>query len=193
MLACAIVAAAGAAFACGGDDESTDGEGPGAATPTDGNGDGGGGDELSLEEYFQQVDGIFERSDREIDALNDELSEATTLSTTVEEGVTAIDDFLTESIQVLSDAVDDLEALDAPEDVREQHTAFVSAVRDGIDQTEALQDDLQGVETEAELEELATQFGEDVTATEQEADAACMELQQIADSNDIVLDLNCEN
>jgi hypothetical protein len=155
--------------------------------------DGGpaGGEELSLEEYFTEVDGIFERSDQEIDALNDELSEATTQSTRVEEGVAAIDDFLTESIQVLSDAVDDLEALKEPEEVREQHTAFIAAVRDGIDQTEALQTDLQGVETEADLEQLATQFAEEVTSTEQEADAACTELQQIADSNDIGVDLNC--
>ena len=195
LIALAVPVAAAAMFlACGGDDEPADGDSPGTATAVggDGDGNGGGGDELTLEEYFSEVDGIFERTDQEIDALNEELSEATTASTTVAEGVTAISDFLRQSIQVLSDAADDLEALNEPEDVREQHDAFLSAVRDGIGQTETLEADLQGVDTDAELEELTTQFAEDVTATEQEADAACTALEQIAASNDIVVDLNCQ-
>jgi hypothetical protein len=194
ILLCVLSVTAGLFVACGGDDEPADGDTPAAETPDGGNGDGGGGgDELSLEEYFQRTDTVFARSDQEIDALNAELEEALGPETTVEEGIAAIESFLTDSLRVLSDAADDLEALNAPEEVKEQHEVFVGAVRDASGQSEAFLEGLRGVDTEAELEQLVTEFDEETTRTQQEADAACLELQQIADDNGISVDLNCED
>ena len=189
----ALVCAAGLVLlvtACGGDDEPTDGDTTGAESPADGNGDG---DELSLEEYFQRIDAIFERSDEEIDALNTELTEATGPGVGLEDGITAIDDFLSESVTVLTDAVNEMEALNEPSEVSDAQADFTAAIRDATDQAETFQEDLQGVTTEEELEELVSQFDQETTQTTQEADAACLELQGIADDNSIIVDLNCED
>jgi chromosome segregation ATPase len=191
-----IVAAClgGFVIACGGgDDESSDSGSPAAQTPTDADGAPNGRDELSLEEYFEQVDVIFERCDQEIDDLNTELETTIDEATTVEDQVQALDDFLSQSVDILSGAAEDIEAIEPPDEVQDPHDAFIAAVRDGIESTEGLRDDLEGASGEAEVNRVIEQFTEEITRIQQEADTACLDLQQIADSNNIVVDLNCED
>ena len=47
--------------------------------------------------------------------------------------------------------------------------------------------------TEAEFGEVTTQFAEDVGRSGRDANEACLDLQSIADSNSVVVDLNCED
>jgi chromosome segregation ATPase len=185
---------AGFVIACGGgDDESSDSGSPGAQTPADGDGAADGGDEPSLEEYFEQVDTIFESSDQEIDDLNTELETAIDEATTVEDQVQALDDFLSQSVDILSGAVEDIEAIEPPDEAQDPHDAFIAAVRGGIESTEGLRDDLEGASGEAEVNTVIEEFAEEITQIQQVADSACLDLQQIADSNNIVVDLNCED
>lgn len=160
------------------------------ATATDSN---GGDVELSLGEYFQRIDGIFERNDRELDDLNAQLQTASEAADTLEQEVEAMEAFARGATDVLSRSLSEIDGIDEPAEVDEAHKAFVSAIGDALTATERLQDDLDAVQAAEELELLSTQFSESSSVIQQAADAACNELQAVADGNGIEADLNCED
>jgi hypothetical protein len=191
MIAGLLITVAVLVAACGNGDEN--GGGPvngGEATADGGSGNGG---ELSLEEYFQEIDEIFNVSDEEIDGLDTELDTAIDEAATFDEQIQAFDGFLDQSIDILSGAAEDMEALETPSEVAEPHDEFTQSVRDGIASTEALREDLAGASNEIEMAEAVSQFDEEIVRNTEDADAACLELQSIADENSIVVDLNCED
>jgi hypothetical protein len=178
-------------IACGGDGETSDGDG-GDGTANSANGDNGAGDELSLEEYFQRIDDIFARSDEDLDALVEDLNTATGPGTDFDAAVSVLDQFVTDSIGVLSDSIDDMQAMNEPSDVRDEHEAFIAAIDEARLAIQSFQSDLEGVQNEEELEELNAEFATSFDQAVQGADTACGALQGIADDNSIIVDLNCE-
>jgi len=183
----AVAMSVGLVTTCGGGNDGGDRE---TATATDST---GGDVELSLGEYFQRIDGIFERSDRELDDLNRELQTTADAADTLEEEVEALEAFANASADVLSRALSEIDGIDEPAAVDEAHKAFVSAIGDALTATERLQDDLDAVQSAEELELVSTQFGDGFSAIQLAADAACNELQAVADGNGIGVDLNCED
>ena len=107
----------------------------------DGDGTANGGrsrQELNLEDYFRRMDDIFERSDRQLDDLSSGLTEAIDARTTVEDGVSRLDEYLTETRRVISTAIDEMEAFEEPSETSVQHAAFISAIRDARGKLDAL-------------------------------------------------------
>ena len=148
--------------------------------------------ELSLVEYFQQIDAIFEDRDKQLDELDSELQTTFDAATTVEAQAQALEDYANLASDVVSGALNEMEGLDTPEEVDNPHDSFVDALELALSATETLQDDLDGAETMEDLQLVAQGFTEESTGIAQQADDACAELQGIADTQAIAVDLNCE-
>ena len=72
------------------------------------------------------------------------------------------------------------------------HQDFIDAVRVSVTAGEALQDDLTNITTDEQLDDRLAEFDSDTDAALDEADAACLRLQEIADTEDVGIDLECE-
>ncbi|MDO8614880.1 MAG: hypothetical protein Q7T33_03965 [Dehalococcoidia bacterium] len=152
--------------------------------------DGGG---TSLDEYFQSLDAIFEEADQQIDDLQQELDDAIAISGNVDDQLQALDDFLAASIETTENAIDGITALEAPSDAADSEARFVFAARDTVLAADELRDQLRDVTTQDELDSLVADFDATFTAITNEADAACADLQDLADGNNVDVDLNCED
>jgi hypothetical protein len=90
---------------------------------------------------------------------------------------------------LLDDYVTGLEDLDPPEEAKESHQAAVTAGQSFLTQLTALDEEVQATGT---LDEFIETAGSDsVQAASDELEARCSELQQIAEENDIEVDLAC--
>ena len=153
-----------------------------------GGGDGGGGDggELSLDEYFQQLEDIKETYDARGEALDQEAE-------TLEEDVGAFQDYFGDLRDIFDDALDDVKGLNPAAEARDAHDEFVAALTAAQVELGDFGDQIADVETVSEL--MAT-FAELDTpgfeATGENIEKACRDLQAIADENDIDVDLDCE-
>ncbi len=145
-----------------------------------------GGGELSLEEYFQQVDQAGDEFDTRIEGLEDAFPEAFE-----EPAVTR--DFFTAAIPIFRDFIDGLAAIDPPAAVEDEHNEAVAAGEAFEERIEEFVNQLADVETSSELEDFFTEEDPEFTAAEERFDAACLSLQGIADENGIAVDLECED
>lgn len=197
-------------LACGDDDDesiddptateagadSTDGGDDSGDDAGDDSGDDGGDDTSAspeLEDYFAEIEAIFEEADAASDELDTAFDEAIDAATTVEEEVFTLQEFLLESRKTIAGALDDLEDVDPPEEVEDAHNDFVQAGRDLVDVSEQFSEGLQDVETEDDLNALNDELGPGGQEAADAADAACFELQDVADAAGIAVDLNCED
>ncbi|MEX0683781.1 MAG: hypothetical protein WD904_02145 [Dehalococcoidia bacterium] len=191
-----LVALSGGAFACGGSDDDDAGNG---TTPTRSEDRDTPSDDKShspnpeaLAEYFTAIDAIFEAADSAADNAQARL-EATPEGAPLAEQKAAIDTFLTDIRGVFSDAAEAIDDLDAPEEVADDSGDFVIATEAAVDIATDLQGQIAGADTQQELDAIAATFDAEVSLTVADADAACENLQQIADDNDIAVDLDCED
>ncbi len=178
--------------------DSTDGgDGSGDDSDDDGGyGDGSGDDtgaSPELEAYFAEIEAIFEDTDAASDELGTAFDEAIDAATTVEEEVFTLQEFLLESRKTIEGALDDLEDVEPPGEVKDAHNDFVQAGRDLVEVSEQFSEGLQDVETEADLDALNEELDPGGQDAADAADAACFDLQDIADAAGISVDLNCED
>ncbi|HEY5639394.1 MAG TPA: hypothetical protein VIW01_05030 [Dehalococcoidia bacterium] len=167
-------------LACGDDDGGDD---PSAAN--------NGGDE-GIAGYFADIQRIFQNAE---DATNEaeETANAGNPEQTLDTRISVMDTYLGEIDTIFNDAISSLEALNVPDSAAESHQDFVDGVRDSIVAANALRDDLTGVTTEAQMESRLVEFNGDIAAAADKADAACLALQEIADGEDLGIDLDCED
>jgi hypothetical protein len=144
-----------------------------------------------MEQYFAAVKDIFADSDDATNEAQEELN-AVPATASLEEQTDAIDSYLTEIDGIFNEAIQRLDALTVPADAENGHAGFVSAIGESLAAADALQVDLPGIETQEQLDERLTQFDADVGDAISQADDACFELQDIADAEEIQIDLACE-
>lgn len=151
-----------------------------------GDGDDGGsdgdGDPLSLEEYFAQV----QEADSSFSSSTDELGEQ--FEELSADQVSEAADLLDQQLSLLSDFADELDAIEAPEEVAELHDETVDALRGYAEVFGPAVDEFREAPT---IDEGFASFAEVDQATLETAQGNCLELAQIAADNSIEVDLSC--
>jgi hypothetical protein len=142
-----------------------------------------GDDALTLEEYFQEVgeldDEQAERSaevEQNLEELGDDAS--------VDEFADLFDD----QVASLSKFGADLDNIDPPEEVEDEHEEAVRAINAATEQFDAAIDDFRDADT---VDEGFATIDEADTSEIDNATAACRDLEQIALDNNIEADFDC--
>jgi outer membrane murein-binding lipoprotein Lpp len=151
-------------------------------------GGGGDGEELSLDEYFQQLDSIEEGIETDVLALDEAATGV------IGEDVEATRAYVDGYKGVVGEGVNDMKELDPPSEVGDAHDEFVAALSGMLPLWQDLSDQLKDIETTSDMQTvlMGTQAEESwTTATQRFADA-CLDLQGIADEKGFDVDLNCE-
>lgn len=174
------------AAACGGDDTDTVPSGTPTATPTivptpD----------VELAPYFQELDTIFQRASDDSVTADAALGNALTAAQDVEAIKAAYTAFLTATKGVFETAIASMNGLQVPPVAQDDHNTFVAAAESSKNLAAELRDGIAGVTTEAELEALLEDFGTDKGPLLEEADQACSQLQETANTRGIDVDLAC--
>jgi|CXWL01.1.fsa_nt_gi hypothetical protein len=141
---------------------------------------GGGG--LTLEEYFDKLEEIDADAGERLDEIGNDISDAEDL----DEVKDLVDDFS----EALEDYVGGLEDLKPPGDAEDAHEDYVAAANEALDEWDKFRDDVQDADTIDELSLLDTAGVDDAA---DRVTAVCLDLQEIADDNDIDVSLDCEN
>jgi hypothetical protein len=152
-------------------------------------GDDGGGRQLTLEEYFQQVDDLQDDAEDSIIGLE----APGDLGTTLEEQIEAEREFLQAIDSITQDYQKQLDNMDPPPEVQKPHKELSNAIRDYLEANEDIPSRLADVESQSELEDLLKELraGPEVTAASERFQQACQQLQTIADDNNIDVAMEC--
>jgi uncharacterized protein (TIGR02246 family) len=142
-------------------------------------------DELTLEEYFQQVEAVADESDASVNVLFEGITD--------EGDVQQFRDAVAGIGPILDEAADDLEAIDAPGEVQDEHDAVVETLKGfaaaGNDAAAGI-DDIEA----ASPDELFVAVDEQGFGAAREAfNNACKHLEAVAHNNDIDANLNCDD
>ena len=154
-------------------------------------GDGGGsGGALTLEEYFQQLEALTataeERSAEFEAAANAELDAATS----EEDVFAAIEDALTNAQPIFTTFADGLNDLNPPAAVEELHNEFVDASAEVLASLKEVFNEFDDLDSVTDPFELLDELG--LSQAADRFDKTCAALQDIADENEIDVNLVCE-
>lgn len=157
------------AGACGGDDgdDGDDGE-----------------DERGLEEYFQQLETSFQSIQGRFDTLEEEFPQAFVEPAATRDALDAI-------AEVAGESRDALGEIDAPDETRQAHNEFLDSTAAYQGFLEDVVGQLAGIDSMAEVQQVLADNESELDAARARGGAACNALQDIADENDIVVDLGC--
>lgn len=150
--------------------------------------EGDGGDE-SLERYFQELVEVTDEGDATGAELSATLDDELAASDSDEAAIAAWDRYFEVSLPLEQAFVEDLKAISQPTAVREAHGDLVAFFEALVRAVTEIDQELPGVGTEAELDAL---FAEGVSPLLPMKDAACFDLQEIADHYFVDVDLECE-
>ena len=153
--------------ACGDDDEE----------------DGGGGEELTLEQYFTEVETLSAQFDEDRVALQEKYPDAF-------DSPEDTRSLFQEAWPLLNTLADDLEAINPPSEAEDVHTRTINAARESATFLEGAAVLLEDVQTEEELAE-AVDNSTSLTQTVQRLQKACQDGQALADRENIDVDLKC--
>ncbi len=149
-----------------------------------------GDDELTLEEYFGQVEALDEEATAQTEALG--FPEEQEFASE-EEQIEAFREFFEGSVRIFTDLVDALDDIDPPAEVEGPHEEAVAAGTELVDTFQDLTDRMADVESTSELEALFEEDDPEVEAASDRFDNACFALEDIADANGIAFDLECDD
>lgn len=147
---------------------------------------GGSGDALTLAEFFTELEALdakFETDSSELDAQYADLSD--------EEVLAQAPELFQEQADLVTEFVDGLDELEAPDEAADLQEEAVSAGRGVVDRLEGVLDEAGDAET---LDELFAVFENDAdfTAAIERFDQVCLDAEALATENDITVDLNCD-
>ncbi len=150
---------------------------------------GGGGGALTIEEYFQQLQALNDATDEHSEEL-EEAFDADFLAAGSEEGVLqAFENFFTGSLPIFEDFIEGMEDLNPPAAVEDAHN---QSVEGSVELLAVVQNVLAGLDDVDSTTDLEALFEEEGFFTAGERlDAVCFDLQEIADENEIDVDLDC--
>lgn len=165
MLAAFVVAFAGLVSACGGGDS-----------------------QLSLEEYFEVLEDVLMDADDSGNKLGEEFVENLEDADDDEEEVEAYLDFFDESLALIKAVRDDVDGLNPPDEAEAEHDDFVEATDSLAEAFEEVVEDAEDADSGSEIEDLLDE-ADDLTEAGEDVERACADLQEIADDEDIDVDL----
>lgn len=174
------------AAACGGDDTDTAPSGTPAATPTIKP-----TPDVELFPYFQELDAIFQRASDDSVTADAARGVALAAAEDVEATKSAWITFLSATEGVFEAAIVAMNGLQAPPAAQAGHDEFVAAAQSSKNLAAKLRADIAGVTTKAQLDVLLEDFGTESGPLLDEADSACMKLQETAITHGIDIDLAC--
>ena len=145
---------------------------------------GGGGEPLTLEEYFQRLEELTNELDQRADALEPAVGGSP------DDQIEVFQDALNGFLPVLADFVGGIKELNPPEELEEPHSGFVARSDDVLKVLESLVDELENVESEAELNKVIAGF--ESSAALAPVGQACLALQRVFDERELDVDLRCE-
>lgn len=199
------IAFAALTVACGGDDDAATNTPGSAATTAASGGDAtaantpkttttktpASGSDDNYQGYFEDLAARFELSRQDSDEAtfiyNTDLSFATTLA-----GQKAvIETFLNSMIGVFDDSILTMNGFDPPSEAEDAHFTFRDDIVQAKAMSETLKDDLDDAVTADDVVAVTNAFDLQVGALVNHAQAACRDLQEIADEKNINEDLDC--
>ena len=160
-----------------------------------GDSDEGSPDELALEDYFRQTEGLAAAFAEGTEAASEQFKSSTVPSG--EQAVQAALDFLSTSSSVTRTFVAGLSALVPPSVVENAHNDAFEAGTEMADAFDALTTQLTEAEdSEQALDAVEKEFKDEDAAVNQayaQYQKACLDVQTIADAKGIHADLRCAN
>ncbi len=178
-LLAALVLALSFALACGDDDGGDNAAGA--------NGDGD-----TLSGYFTDLQRIFEDAEDATNEAEGPLNE-TSPDAPLDVQLSVLDTYLGEIDAIFSETVGRLEGLSVPATAADDHQDFIDGVSVSVTAGNALRNDLTDITTEEQFEDRMDRFVGDVDASVNKTAAACLALQEIADAEEIGIDLDCDD
>ena len=144
----------------------------------------GGDDELTLEEFFQQSDAIYADFGMRALALTREFPDDDYQTYRVFFGKTGV---------LFAEFIDELETLNPPSEAEDAFDEFLTAGSEFAESHEGLADLFGEAESFTELSQLSreSEASPAFSASQERYQDACRSLQEIADANGIVADLEC--
>lgn len=137
----------------------------------------------SLQDYFEEVQAIRSTADQAGDELQSSFEADAQAAQSEEETLVLLKDFLEEVLAIGDEAAADLEAIAPPSEAEAAHGEMVVAVRDAMGAFHDAVDNWdQYTQNPDSLEQL---FTGDIAELQRAEEAACNELQALADDNDI--------
>jgi len=176
-LLAALLFALSLAVACGDDD--------GGGEPT------GSSDPAALSEYFTDLQRIFEDADEATAEAEATLNE-TSADATLDVQISARATYLAEIDAIFNEAIRQLDDLDVPPAAEEHHQDFIDGVSASVAAGEDLRNDLTDITTDEELDAHLSEYDSAIDAAVDKTAAACRGLQEVADTENVDIDLNCE-
>jgi hypothetical protein len=146
--------------------------------------------ELTLEEYFGQLEALKEETDAQTEALGVPEEQE---SDSEEEQIEAFRESFEGSVRIFTDFVDALDDIDPPAEVEGPHEESVAAGRELVDTFQDFIDGMADVESTSELDAVFEEEGPGFEAASDRFDNACFALEEIADANGIAFDLECDD
>jgi hypothetical protein len=151
----------------------------------------GDGDKAALEEYFQQLQALADdAADRQAESVDPQIATILDASATDEDRIAAGRDAATSGTAILKDGISKAETLEPPEEAVEAHNEFIDASEEYVDFFEAADGRL--AEAESALAVIAEFVSPEFSAASKRFEDSCSVLEEIAQDNDIELDLQCE-
>ncbi|HEY5625724.1 MAG TPA: hypothetical protein VIT93_04480 [Dehalococcoidia bacterium] len=174
----AVFIALSFAIACGDDDGSNPTADPSSSD--------------NVNSYFAHVQAIFQQAEDATNEAEGRLNE-TSPEADLDERLSALETYLGEVDTIFNEATGSLDGLSVPAAAVDGHQGFIDGVQVSLNAGNALRDDLQDISTEDGLDDRLAEFDNDVDAGVDQAAAACLALQEIADKENTGIDLNCES
>lgn len=150
----------------------------------------GSSEEMTLDDYFQEITTIRDKAEQRMDRLSIEVAGDVGPSTPEDELTRLAMDMMRRGLPITAELVEELKDVDPPGAVEDAHAELIDAGDASVGALEGFLEQAEGVETMAELDELLAD--ESIVAVNERAIQACIVLQDIAEANDIDVDLECE-
>jgi len=147
--------------------------------------------ELTLPEYFTEVEVIFGNASETTEQLNQELSDSLASAETFEGQVEALQKFVSGASSVFEESISKMESLSPPVEVEQAHNDFLEATSDISSAATGLNESLIDAEDEADAAAAIEDFESAIAEPLFTIDEACGDLQDMANDNSVDADLNC--
>jgi hypothetical protein len=143
---------------------------------------------MSTEAYFSDLETIGQRYDDEFAAWEERTRDALAGVTSAQEASTVFRPLLEDAGEILQTAFDELEDLSPPDEVADEHTAFMDSIRAQLREFQKLLDDYDTLGFEGVV---AAIQGQDLQSLDRAQNEACADLQNAAEDSGVDVDLNC--
>lgn len=155
-------------------------------------GGGGGGSALTLEEYFQQMETIAGDLDQRSNELSDRYDQDVNNAASEEEVLKLTAQFFEDGAAATRSALDRVEKLRPPSEAKDEHEEFLAAGRAIVDLFDGIIERAKAAKSADDIQALGNDLDNPpYSDASKRADDACFALQEVADQNNIDVDLTC--